>query len=53
MKIATDPAVEQFANSEHCCAEDEFEGPFVEKSAVCCLIIVITFLAFSAAALIT
>jgi hypothetical protein len=53
MKIATEPAVDQVVNNADRHVEDEFQGPFVEKSAVCCLIIAIVLLAFSAASLIT
>lgn len=52
MRIAPDPTVNCFAKSENCLLEDEFGGPLAEKSAVCCLVIAIIILAFSAASLI-
>jgi ELWxxDGT repeat protein len=52
MKIATDPTADRFAKSENRPLEDEFQAPLVEKSAVCCLIIAIILLAFSATSLI-
>jgi ELWxxDGT repeat protein len=52
MKTATNPPANHFGKSENCPLEDEFRAPPVEKSAVCCLIIAITLLAFSAASLI-
>jgi ELWxxDGT repeat protein len=52
MKTATNPPANHFGKSKSCPLEDEFRAPPVEKSAVCCLIIAITLLAFSAASLI-
>jgi ELWxxDGT repeat protein len=52
MKIVIDPTADHFAKSENRPLEYEFGEPFVESSAVCCLIIAIIILAFSAASLI-